>query len=141
MDLTADLRFGVDAPGGARATGTVTADGETVRVRTDAPAVLIRSLRSDDRTRTAALGDLLSATGVTVEVSGPRGAVARLGAGVDSRLGRLLTGSPNVGVRGVPATMWRFAGSRIGAAAVAVPVATVVAVATIVVGQRRSRRG
>lgn len=135
MDLTADLRFRVDAPGGARATGTVTADGDTVRVRTDAPAVLIRSLRSTERTRAAALGDLLSTTGVTVEVSGPRGAVARLGAGVDSRLGRLLTGSRTVDVRGVLTRPSRFAGSRIGAAAV------VVAVAALVVGQRRSRRG
>ena len=128
------MRFSVEAPGGARATGTVTADGPTVHVRTDAPTVLIRSLGSNDRARTAALGDLLSTTGVTVEVSGPRGAIARFGAGVDSRLGRLLTGSANVDVRGVLVTTWRSPGPRIGAAAV------VVALAALAAG-RRSRRG
>jgi len=135
LDLTADLRFRVDAPGGGQATGTVTADGPTLRVNTDSPTVLIRALGSNDRARTAALGDLLSTTGVTVEVSGPRGAIARFGAGVDSRLGRLLTGSANVDVRGVLVATWRAPGPRIGAAAV------LVALTALAVGQRRSRRG
>lgn len=135
LDLTADLGFSVDAPGGGHATGTVTADGPTLRVYTDSPTVLIRALGSKDRTRTAALGDLLSTSGVTVEVSGPRGAIARLGAGVDSRLGRLLTGSANLDVRGALVTTWRAPGPRIGAAAV------VAALAVLAVGQRRSRRG
>ena len=135
LDFTADLRFSLDAPGGGHATGTVTADGPTLHVHTDSPTVLIRSLGSNDRARTAALGDLLSTTGVTVEVSGPRGRIARIGAGVDSRLGHLLTGSRNVDVRGVLVTTWRSPGPRIGAAAV------VVALTALVVGQRRSRRG
>lgn len=134
LDLTADLRFALDAPGGGHATGTVTADGATVRVHTDSPTVLIRSLGSNDRARTAALGDLLSTTGVTVEVSGPRGAIARFGAGVDSRLGRLLTGSPNVDVRGVLVTTWRTPAARIGVTALAL------AVGALAVGHRRSRR-
>lgn len=113
----------------------MTADGPTLRVHTDSPTVLIRSLGSNDRARTVALGDLLATTGVTVEVSGPRGAIARFGAGIDSRLGRLLTGSPNVDVRGVLVTTWRAPGPRIGAAAV------VLAVAALAVGHRRSHRG
>ncbi len=86
-------------------------------VRTDQPARLIRSLGSNDRNRTATLGSALSAGGITLEVTGPNGVVGRFGAGIDSRLGRLLTGSPAVDVRGVAATTWRGQGRVVALAA------------------------
>ena len=106
-------------------------------VRTDEPATLIRSLGSNDRDRTATLGNLLSASGVTLEVTGPRGVVGRFGAGIESRLGRLLTGSPAVDVRGAAITTWRASGR-----VVALTAGGVAAVLLVVLARARAdRRG
>ncbi len=135
LHVDADLRFSVSAPSGRTATGSVSSDGDTLRVRTNRPATLIRSLGSNDRTRTAAVVRRLSAAGITVDVSGPHGEVARFGAGVDSRLGQLLAGSRNVDVRGLAVTTWRTNGRRVAVAA------SGAAVLAVLVSRLARRRG
>ena len=79
----------------------------------------------------------LAASGVRLEVTGPRGSVAHLGQGVDSRLGRLATGSSAV-APGAPAAvavlLWSRVSRRAGAAAAAV------VVLAVAVGLGRKRR-
>ena len=48
------------------------------------------------RTAVGGLADLLAPSGLTMEVTGPRGTIASLGNGVDSRLGKLVAGSRHV---------------------------------------------
>lgn len=134
LDLTADLRFRVEAPGGRSTAGTVTADGRTIRVDSAEPAVLVRAVGTSDRRRTAAIGATLQEAGVTVELTGPRGTFARFGSGVHSRLGRLTTGSEHVDVRGAVVATWRTQAPR-----VAVGAATLAALVVLV--SRRARRG
>ena len=96
LHVDADLRFEVD--GGAVA-GTVTGSGDRLVIETS----------DAEKTWDAALGSpatgsslldpfarLLHDSGLTLEVTGPDGTVATVGAGVDSRLGRLTTGSRHV---------------------------------------------
>lgn len=135
LQLAADLRFRVAAPRGRSTSGTVTADGSTVSVNAEDPVVLVRALGSTDRRRTATLGTLLADTGVTVELTGPRGSFARYGAGVQSRVGRVVTGSPHVDVRGAVVTTWRAQGARVGLAA------GVLGALVVAAARRRSRRG
>lgn len=136
LSVMADLRFSVTAPNGRQAAGSVTADGGTVHLRTDQPGILIRAVGSGDRARTATVGQLLSDGGLTVQVSGPRGPVARFGAGVDSRLGGLLAGSRVVDVRGIVVTTWRGAAPRLVAAAAGLGV-----LAVLISRLRGGRRG
>lgn len=89
------LAFSVDGPGG-RAAGTVEGRGPQVTVRADDPVAAWDAALGSVSTGPAVLdtvGRLLSDEGVTVEVVGPRGTIATVGAGVDDRLGKVLAGS------------------------------------------------
>ncbi len=77
----------------------------------------------------------MSAAGVTLEVVGPRGVLGRFGAGIDSRLGHLLTGSPAVDVRGAAVATWRPQPRVVGIAAAGV------ALVAVAVAGLRTRRG
>ena len=98
LDLQGGLSFTVDGPGGSTS-GTVTGDGTVLRVRTEDPVAALDGALGSVSTGPADLGtvaDALAEQGMAVEVSGPRGLLARVGAGADSRVGSALTGSRRV---------------------------------------------
>lgn len=98
LHLDGDLVFTVDGPGGATQ-GTVVGDGRVLRVVADDPVAAWDAALGATTTGPAVLrlvADQLSEQGVVVEVSGPQGLVATVGAGIDSPLGRLLAGSRRV---------------------------------------------
>ncbi len=89
------LTFSVAGPGGQTA-GTVEGRGPRVVVHAEDPVAAWDAALGSVSTGPAVLdtvGRLLSEEGVTVEVTGPRGTVATLGAGIDTRLGKVLAGS------------------------------------------------
>lgn len=93
-----DLTFSVEGPGGATA-GTVQGDGPVLRVHADDPVAAWDGLLGSVSTGPAVLSwvaDQMHDEGVVLEVSGPDGLVATVGAGVESPLGRLLAGSRHV---------------------------------------------
>ncbi len=93
-----DLTFSVEGPAGVSA-GTVRGDGATLRVHADDPVVAWDAALGSVSTGPAllsAVAELLHDEGVVVEVSGPGGRVATVGAGIDSPLGRVLAGSRRV---------------------------------------------
>lgn len=93
LDVTADLTLHVTAPTGETTGVHVTGAGREVHVEAERPAVLFSAVAPDDVGRAA---ELLAAAGLVVRVTGPDGAVATVGAGVDNRLGRAVTGSSHV---------------------------------------------
>jgi hypothetical protein len=98
LAVEGDLAFTVQGPAGATA-GTVTGAGGVVRVHADDPVAAWDAALGSVSTGTAALravADRLHDQGVVLEVSGPAGLVATVGAGVRSPLGRLVTGSRRV---------------------------------------------
>jgi len=93
-----ELSFSVDGPGGATS-GTVTGDGRVLRVHAADPVAAWDAAVGSVTAGPAALSgvaDILHAEGAVIEVSGPDGLVATVGADVDSAVGRLLTGSRHV---------------------------------------------
>jgi hypothetical protein len=108
LDLPAALRgrlrlegavdFTVDGPRG-RTTGTAVGDGRVLRISTE-DAVVAWDAVADAAPRGASalgtLADVLHEAGLAVEVSGPQGVLATVGAGADSALGRAVTGSRHV---------------------------------------------
>ena len=56
-------------------------------------------LAAVDRTHVGRVAELLTATGITVAVRGPRGPLVTMGAGTSNRLGRAVTGSDRVAPR------------------------------------------
>jgi hypothetical protein len=93
-----DLTFTVEGPGGTTG-GTVKGAGSTVQVHAEDPVAAWDAALGSVSTGPALLSsvaDLLADEGVVVEVSGPGGRVATVGAGVDSVAGRLLAGSRRV---------------------------------------------
>ena len=98
LGFEGDLTFSVDGPGGASA-GTVRGDGRTLRVHTSDPVATWEAALGATTTGPAVLAQvarLLHDEGAVLEVTGPAGRVARVGAGVDSPVGRLLAGSRHV---------------------------------------------
>lgn len=101
LEVTADLALTVDGQQ-ARLTGS----GSDLRLTAADPVALWRSAASVPwpvgvtvGSGPRALGDLagtLAGVGLHLEITGPRGRVAELGRGVDSGLGRRLTGSRSV---------------------------------------------
>ena len=97
-EVTGSLSFTVEGPAGTTA-GTVEGDGSVVRVHADDPVAAWDAAVGSVSTGTAAVSEvaqLLHDEGLALEVSGPAGRVATLGAGVESPLGRLLAGSRHV---------------------------------------------
>ncbi|MGI8457801.1 MAG: FHA domain-containing protein [Propionibacteriaceae bacterium] len=92
IDIQADLTFSVHDPltGDDPVTGTVTANGKLVQVHADTlPTVSIRSSAGLARR----VSRSLAVRGITVELSGPDGAVASIGAVKAGLLSRVLTRS------------------------------------------------
>ena len=92
------LSFTVDGPDGSTA-GTVVGDGSALRVHADDPVVAWDAALGSVSTGTAVLSAVaghLHDEGLRLEVTGPAGRVASVGAGVDSPVGRLLAGSRRV---------------------------------------------
>lgn len=99
MDISSDLTFEVTTPKRGTSTGRVTAQGSRVTVDADDPVAVWDAAVGASTTGSAALrqvAGLLHDQGVTVEVTGPSGTVATVGAGVRSGVGRATTGSPHV---------------------------------------------
>lgn len=98
LQIEGTLEFSVDGPGGATA-GTVRGDGGTVHVHAGDPVAAWDAALGPVSTGPQLLRSVagfLHAQGVVLQVSGPAGRVATVGAGVDSLTGRLLTGSRRV---------------------------------------------
>ena len=98
LALQGDLRFTVDGPGGS-SSGTVEGDGAVLRVRAQDPVAAWDGLLGSVSTGPSALravADALAQEGLSVEVSGPRGLLALVGAEADSAVGRTVTGSRHV---------------------------------------------
>lgn len=75
-------------------------DGGVLRVSTEDAVVAweaVAGAAPRGASSLASLFDALSGQGLAVEVSGPRGVLATVGAGVSSGLGRVVTGSRHVG--------------------------------------------
>lgn len=131
LGISGELTFGVQ-DGSRTASGTVRAEGQTLTVEVDEPWVVLRSVRGVGFP--AGAGDLLEASGLTVDVRGPNGRLALAGPDVHSRLGRLLTGSDHL--RPYPAGLLASRTvTRVGVAA-----ATAAVVTVLVRGRRAGRR-
>lgn len=131
LGISGELTFGVQ-DGSRTASGTVRADGQTLTVEVDEPWVVLRSVRGVGFP--AAAGDLLEASGLTVDVRGPNGRLALAGPDVHSTIGRLLTGSDHL--RPYPAGLLASRTiTRVGVAA-----ATAAVVMVLVRGRRAGRR-
>jgi hypothetical protein len=135
-----DLTFGVDAT-----LGTVTRVGDLVIIRTEDPVGVwdaVTTSVSTGQRAIAAVAEELAAQGITVEITGPEGLVARIGAGIDSSRGLLAAGSRKIelGERRAIASLVRVrlrrADPRVGAAAAG----ALVAGGAVVFGLRRRRR-
>lgn len=92
LRIDSDLTFSVDGPSGS-STGRVDAAESKVTISVTNPAAVVGSVLGNRPQNATAIGDLLAQSGVTVEVVGPRGPVISVGAGVDSAVGALLSGS------------------------------------------------
>lgn len=130
LGVSGELTFGVQ-DGDRTAAGTVRAEGQTLTVEVDQPWVVLRSVRNVGFPAVA--GDLLEASGLTVDVRGPHGRLAMAGPEVHSRLGRLLTGSNHLRPypRGLLASR-TVTGVGVGAAAAAA--------LTLLISARRAAR-
>lgn len=100
LEFAGDLRFAGDVSFTVDGTaGTVTGDGDTVRVHANDPVKVWDAALGSVSTGPAMLRSaarLLHDQGVRVEVSGPAGRLVLVGAGVSSPIGVVLTGSPHV---------------------------------------------
>ena len=99
LEFTSDLVFTVDGADGSRATGRVEGDGRVLRVVTTDAAVVWGAALGSSTTGPRVLDAVarrLADEGAVLEVTGPDGVVATVGAGVDSPVGRLLAGSRHV---------------------------------------------
>ena len=144
LEVDGEVAFVLEAPDGTTS-GTVFGQGRRVVVTTEDPVMAFRSAVSPSigGTSIGALADLLAASGLLVEVSGPQGTIATLGDGVNSQLGRVVAGSRRVrpgaarAVRplAVAQVRSRSGSSRRGAAA-AVVLLLAAAIARRVAGRR-----
>lgn len=106
LDLQGGLSFTVEGPGGSTS-GAVAGDGAVLRVRAEDPVAAWDGVLGSVSTGPAALrtvADVLAGEGLSVEVSGPAGRLALIGAEADSAVGRVLTGSRHVRL-GSPAAL------------------------------------
>ncbi len=143
LQVAGELSFRVDGPAGGTS-GTVRGDGGTVRVHAEDPVAAWDAALGSSSTGPAvlrAVADRLADTGLVLEVSGPGGHVATVGAGVDSPVGRLLTGSRRVRL-GRPAAVRPLAVAQVRrTAGAALPAAlAVLGVALGLAALRRARR-
>ena len=98
LRLEGELSFTVDGPRGST-TGTAHGDGSVLRVRAEDPVAAWDAVSGAAPSAAGGLRELadqLAAEGLSVEVTGPAGRLATVGAGADSALGRAVTGSRHV---------------------------------------------
>ena len=142
LDLQGDLSFTVEGPGGSTS-GTVVGDGTVLRVRAEDPVAAWDGILGSVSTGPAALrtvADRLADEGLSVEVTGPHGLLALVGADADSGVGRLLTGSRRVRL-GSPGALRPLVVAQVRRSLTRARVLTVVAgVVVTVVLRRRTRR-
>ena len=144
LSFDGDLTFSVEGPGGTTE-GTVTGDGPVLRVHADDPVAAWDGVLGSVSTGPAVLSkvaDLLHGEGAVLEVSGPAGVVATVGAGVESPLGRVLAGSRHVRL-GRPAAVRPLAlaqARRTAGGAVRSPLVLVAVAALVAWAVRRTRR-
>ena len=142
LDLQGDLSFTVEGPGGSTS-GTVVGDGTVLRVRAEDPVAAWAGIFGSVSTGPAALrkvADGLADEGLSVEVTGPHGLLALVGADADSGVGRLLTGSRRVRL-GSPGALRPLVVAQVRRSLTRARVLTVVAgVVVTVVLRRRTRR-
>lgn len=115
LHVTSDLTFRVDGAGGQGADGRIEAEGPLIRVVTSDAARVWDAALGSSTTGPAALRFLaarLQESGLTVSVDGPDGTVATIGAGVSSRVGRVLAGSGQVSL-GSPRAVAPLARTRL----------------------------
>ncbi len=93
LEVSADLRLRVTTSRGDSTTAHLTGEGRRLRVDVERPDVLLAAVDPRDVGKVA---DLLAASGITVQVVGPDGPAATVGAGASSAFGRVVTGSRNV---------------------------------------------
>ena len=144
LRIESDLSFSLtDAAGSV--TGSVTASGSHVTVRASDPVRAVDGLRGVERIRPrafGALGEQLAASGLTVDLVGPRGAVLSAGAGIDSPVGRLVLGSRRLRLRSVRAAAelgWARIRPGDRRRAAGLGAAALVAAALVRVGRARRR--
>lgn len=137
-----DLTFSVEGPGGATG-GTVRGAGATLQVHADDPVAAWDAALGSVSTGPALLSsvaEFLAGEGIVVEVSGPGGLVATIGAGIDSAVGRLLAGSRRVRL-GRPAAVRPLAVAQLRRSAAARPALLLGGVALLLwLLGRRARR-
>lgn len=131
LAVDADLRLELTVAAGVSTTARITGHGRQVRVQADRPDVLLAAV---DRTDVGRAAELLAATGITVDVHGPHGPVATLGAGTANRFGRVLTGSRRVAI--APRGAARLVGASRSVRTVAAVVVSAVLVVLAVVRAR-----
>jgi hypothetical protein len=98
LRLEGELSFTVDGPQGSTS-GTARADGTVLHVRAEDPVAAWDVVAGAAPAAAGGLGvlaDHLAAEGLSVEVTGPAGRLATVGAGADSALGHAVTGSRHV---------------------------------------------
>ena len=146
VSVQADLRMDLDGT-----SATLTGDGDRLMLATERPVALWDILVSaplpvgggsvGGPARVGRVAEALREAGVNLDLRGPRGTVASLGAGVDSALGRVLVGSGALGP-GAPAAVaplvWQAV--RRGPAARVAALALATSVAGIVLVHRARRR-
>ena len=103
LRIHSNLTFSVDGPSGS-STGRVDAAESKVTISVANPAAVIGSAMGNRPQYAAVIGDLLAQSGVTVEVVGPQGPVMSVGAGVDSAVGALLSGTRHLRLGSLRAT-------------------------------------
>jgi len=114
LRLSGELSFTVDGPRGST-TGTAHADGTVLHVRAEDPVAAWNATAGAGIAGLAVLADSLAVEGLSVEVSGPAGRLATVGAGADSALGRAVTGSRHV-APGAPTALHPLVVSQLGQA-------------------------
>lgn len=92
LAVDADLQLQVSTATGTT-TARVTGSGQRLRVESERPELLLAAV---DRADVGRVADLLADAGITVDVRGPRGSLASIGAGASDRFGQVVTGSRRV---------------------------------------------
>jgi hypothetical protein len=135
--LDIDLDFSVEFAG-EEVTGSVHAEGSEIEVRVSNLADVLAGRRRDIRSvRRAALE--LARRGVVVSLAGPDGVVASIGA-VRAPVGdRVLTGSPHIRVRSLPALVAALRAKPRGESPLSLPPLTLLPLAPTLERHRRSR--
>jgi hypothetical protein len=147
LSVRADVQIAVDG-----ASATLTGDGQRLVFATDEPGIILDSLIGaalpvgidslDGPGAVGRLAEALRAASVNLDFRGPRGTIASLGAGVDSTLGRVLTGSRSLSP-GAPAAVtplvWQLVRRQPAARAAGIALATLVTWRMLARMQRRRR--